>query len=85
MPCKTFVIENYSPYFLHPSKGLGVLITAVIFDEKNYNLWEKVVRAALKSKNKLGNVSLKGRSKEIKFECKEIKRIQASFVNANSN
>ena len=48
------MIENHSPYFLHPSDGLGVLITVVIFDGKNYDLWEKVVRATLKAKNKLG-------------------------------
>jgi len=38
---------------LHPSEGPGVLITAVIFNGKNYDLWERAVRTALKAKNKL--------------------------------
>ena len=51
---KKFVIENHSPYFLHASEGPGVLITALIFDGKNYDLWKNVIRSSLKSKNKLG-------------------------------
>ena len=51
---KKFVIENHSPYYLHPSEGPGGLITGVIFDGKNYDLWERAVRTALKAKNKLG-------------------------------
>lgn len=34
---KKFVIDNQSPYFLHPSEGLGVTITMVIFNGKNYD------------------------------------------------
>jgi len=41
---------------LHPSNGPGVLITTVIFDWKNYNLWEKAVRIALRAKNQLGSI-----------------------------
>ena len=51
---KKFVIGNPSPYYLHPLEGSGVLITAVIFDGKNYDIWERAVRTALKSKNRLG-------------------------------
>jgi len=29
------------------------MTTTVVFDGKNYNLWERVVRTALKEKNKL--------------------------------
>ena len=49
-----FIIEPHSPNFLHPSEGPGVLITAVIFDGLNHDLWERAVRTALKAKNKLG-------------------------------
>ena len=49
-----FVIKSHSPYHLHPSKGPGALIIVVIFDGKNYGLWEKAIRTSLKSKNKLG-------------------------------
>jgi len=49
-----FVIEPHSPYYLHPSEGPGMMITAVTFDRKNYDLWERAVRMALRSKNKLG-------------------------------
>jgi len=51
---KGFVIESHSPYYLHPAEGLELLITAVIFDRKNFDLWEIAVRTALKAKNKLG-------------------------------
>ena len=54
MTNKNFVIEIHSPYFLHPSEGPRALIIAVIFDRKNYDLWEKTVKTSLKSKNKLG-------------------------------
>jgi len=52
MAGKKFIIENHSPYFLHPSQGPGILFTAVIFDRKNYDLWEKAVRTALRANNK---------------------------------
>ena len=48
------IIKVHLPYCLHPSKGPGVLITTVMFDGKNCDLWERVVRIALKVKNKLG-------------------------------
>ena len=51
---KRFVIEPHSPYYLHPSDGPGVMITAAVFDGKNYDMWERAVRTALKAKNKLG-------------------------------
>ena len=53
MTNKRFVIETHSPYYLHPSEGPGALITVVVFDAKNYDLWEKAIRASLKSKNNL--------------------------------
>lgn len=51
---KGFVIQNQSPYYLHPSEGPRVTIASVIFNGKNYELWQKAIRTALKSKNKLG-------------------------------
>ena len=51
---KKIVIDIQSPYYLHPSEGPGVVITSVIFNRKNYKLWQQEVRIALKSKNKLG-------------------------------
>ena len=48
------LIDNHSPYFLHPSEGPGVAITSIIFNGKNYELWQQAVRIALRSKNKLG-------------------------------
>ena len=35
------------------------MITSVIFNGKNYDLWEKVLQTALKAKNKLGFVEQK--------------------------
>jgi len=54
---KKFVIDNTSPYFVHPSEGSGISITAVTFNGENYDLWEKAVTTALRSKNKLGFVN----------------------------
>jgi len=48
-----FVIDNQSPYYLHPSDAPGAIITAIKFDGKNYELWEKVVTMALTAKNKI--------------------------------
>jgi len=47
------MIEPHSPYYLHPFEGLGSLIMVVVFDHKNYDLWEKAIHTALKAKNKL--------------------------------
>jgi len=64
-----FIIESHSPYYLHPSEGPGMLIMAVVFDGKNYDLWERAVTTALKAKNKLvfidGSLS---RSNEVEGE-----------------
>ena len=52
-----FIIDPQSPYYLHPSEGPGILITAVCFDGKNYDLWERAVRTTLRAKNKLGFIN----------------------------
>jgi len=51
---KKFIVENQSSCCLHQSEEPGVAITSAIFNGKNYNIWRKTVRTALKSKNKLG-------------------------------
>ena len=51
---KKFIIGSQSPYYLHPFEGPGVVITLAIFNGKNYKLWRKAVRTALKAQNKLG-------------------------------
>ena len=51
---KKFVIEPNSPYFLHLSEELGMSITTVIIDGKNYDLWEKAITKTLLSKSKSG-------------------------------
>ena len=50
---KEFIIDSQSPYFLHLSDSLGAIITMIKFNGKNYDLWEQVVRTALRPKNKL--------------------------------
>ena len=55
---KKFVIQSQSPCYLHPSEGLGVAITSVIFTGKNYELWSKAIRTTLKPKNKLGFIDV---------------------------
>ena len=53
---KRFITEPHSPYYLHPSKGPSVMITIIVFDGQNNDLWESVVRTTLKANNKLGFV-----------------------------
>ena len=66
---KRFILEPHSPYYLDPSKGPGVMITAVVFDGQNYDMWEKTVRTTLKAKNKLGFIDgTLARSKEQRDE-----------------
>ena len=48
------LIDNHSPYFLHLSEGPGAAITSIIFNGKNYELWQQAVRILLRSKNKIG-------------------------------
>ena len=50
---KNFIIAPYCPYFLHPLDGPGILITAVVFDGKNCEVWQWAVQNALRAKNKL--------------------------------
>ena len=50
---KEFLIDSQSPYFLHPSYSPRAIITTIKFNGKNYDLWEQVVRTALRAKNKL--------------------------------
>jgi len=40
---KKFVTDNQSPYYLHPSEGPEVVITSVIFNGKNFDLWKRGV------------------------------------------
>ena len=51
---KNFVVEFHSLYFLHPSEAPRMMITVVVLDGKNYELWQHAVRTTLKAKNKLG-------------------------------
>ena len=63
-------VHNRAPLTIlpHPLDGQGALITAEVFNGDNYDLWEKVVQTALKSKNKLGFI---GRTLK-KLEIKEV-------------
>jgi len=56
---KSFMIECQSPYYIHFAEGPGVAITLVVFNGKNYDMWQKVVRIALKAKKNLGSLNLK--------------------------
>jgi len=51
---KRFVVEPHSPYYLYLSDGLGVLITAEIFNGKNYDLWEKGCTNSLEVEEQIG-------------------------------
>lgn len=43
-----------SPFFLHPSDHPGVILTTVLLrGQSNYENWAKLMRNALKAKNKL--------------------------------
>ena len=50
---RRFIIDTHSPYYLHPSEGPSVLITAKIFDGGNYYLWVNAVQTTLNVKIKI--------------------------------
>ena len=50
---KWSIIYPFPPCYLHPSEGSNILVTAVIFNGRNYDLWEEAWTTALKAKNKL--------------------------------
>ena len=52
------------------------MITAVIFDGKKYDLWERAARTALKSKNKLGFIDA-GFTKPTPKEGEDTSELQA--------
>jgi len=52
-----FIVSPQSPYYLHAPDAHGAIITAIKFNGKNYDIWEKAVRTALKVKNKLGFIN----------------------------
>ena len=70
------VINNQSPYFLHPSDSPEAIITSIKFDGKNFELWESAVKTSLRSKNKLGFIN--GTiTKPIEMEGKSLAEINA--------
>jgi len=52
-----FTLDLQSPYYFHPSDAFGAIITALKFDDKNFELWEKVVITALTTKNKVAFIN----------------------------
>ena len=38
-----FIIDPQSTYYQHPSNAPGAIITALKFDRKNFEMWEKAV------------------------------------------
>jgi len=44
----------HSPCYFQPSEGPNTLVIMLVFDRKNYDMWEKVVHTALKAEDKLG-------------------------------
>ena len=51
---KKIMIDIQSSYYLHLSEGPGIVITSIIFNWKNYELWQQAVRTTLESKKKWG-------------------------------
>ena len=43
-----------SPFYLHPSESLGVVLISSPLTETNYYSWSRVMQIALHSKDKLG-------------------------------
>ena len=71
---KEFIINYQSPYFLHPLDSLGVVITTVKFNGKNYDLLEQAVRIALRAKNKSAFIDRK-LIKPVVKECEYLEEV----------
>ena len=61
-----FVIDSQSPYYLPLLDAPSAIITAIKFDEKNYELWEKVVTTTLTTKSKIAFIDGRITKLEIK-------------------
>ncbi|KAL2938943.1 Long chronological lifespan protein 2, partial [Bienertia sinuspersici] len=44
----------FSPYYLHPSKGIGAVISPILLKGDTYEEWSRSLRTNLRAKNKLG-------------------------------
>lgn len=70
--------DPMSPLYLHPSDSPGAVITSLIFDGENYDLWEKAIKNSLRAKNKLGFIDgsitrpelKKGEEPSVEFQLK---------------
>jgi len=60
------IVPHLPHYYLYPSEGPGVAITSIVFNGKNYDLWQQAIRTALRSKNKLGFIDGTLRRLELK-------------------
>ncbi|KAM3291767.1 hypothetical protein P3S67_020056 [Capsicum chacoense] len=52
-PAASKVLDQSSPYFLHPSNSPGISLVNSIFEEKGYGGWIRSILITLSTKNKL--------------------------------
>jgi len=77
-----FVIHSQSPYYFHPSDAPRVIMTALKFDGKNYELWKKVVLTALTTKNKVTFIGGTTSKPEMKKEARSTEANEWIIVNS---
>ncbi|XP_074300338.1 uncharacterized protein LOC141631584 [Silene latifolia] len=54
-----------SPLYLHPSNGPNLIVTQIVFDGSNYDLWADAVKNGLDAKNKLAFIEGKVKKPEV--------------------
>ncbi|CAO2813783.1 unnamed protein product [Amaranthus hypochondriacus] len=53
-PSKCSRYEPFSAYYLHPSEGIGAVISPIMLKGDSYEEWSRSLRNNLRAKNKLG-------------------------------
>ena len=58
-------MDPSSPYFVHPSEAPGTSLVPTVLTGKNYHTWARLMKMALKGKNKLQFVDGRIRKPEV--------------------
>ncbi|XP_074270623.1 uncharacterized protein LOC141594507 [Silene latifolia] len=79
---KNKIIPNTSPLYLHQSDSTSLMLTQIIFNGDNYDLWAPAVKNGLDAKNKLGFIEGKVKKPIVDNEEDDIESVAWRQCNA---
>lgn len=79
---KIKTIPTNSPLYLHPSDSPNLMLTQIIFNGDNYDLWAPAVRNGLDAKNKLGFIKGKVKKPFVANEEEDVESVAWRQCNA---